>query len=1068
MKRIPLLTFIISTLALWAGASSLHAQGTTFTYQGQLANNGLPANGSYDLTFSLFNVSNGAGQVGGTVTNSAVAVSNGLFTAALDFGNQFPGANRWLEIAVRTNGGSVFSTLSPRQALTPTPYAITAANVMPGAGLSGTYSSAVTLNNSANQFSGSYAGNGAGVTNVNAATLNGLSSSNFWKTGGNNVAAGQFLGSTNNQPVELWVNGARALRLEPTASSPNIIGGYVGNSVTAGVGSTIHGGGGNGMASHIDSASFAAIGGGSLNNIQTNADESVIGGGSHNTIATGAFDSTIGGGNFNTAGDRYTAIGGGLQNTAGNGFATISGGSANNAIRLWATIGGGGSNTNQSDYGFIGGGNLNYVGNGGTASTIAGGAANYASGNYAAIPGGLSNLASGDYTFAAGRRAKAGNTGTFVWADSTDADFTSTAANQFLIRAAGGVGIGKTNPATALDVNGTVTATAFAGNGSGLTGINVATASTATNFSGSLSGDVTGTQTSTVVSSVGGQSAASVAGAASAANAATSANTPSALVKRDASGNFSAGTITANLSGNATSATSATTAATANNFSGSLSGDVTGTQAATVVASVGGQSAANVASGASAANAATSANTPNTIVKRDGSGNVSAGAVTATSFSGNGSGLTSLNGANLTSGSVGSNQLAAGAAVANLQASGQSGVASGGIILSTNAAAGALINYGYVRIGQTGIGELWLAQGNSSTLNSRYGHSAVWTGTEMIIWGGQSGSTHYGDGARFNLASNTWTAISTNGAPSPRRSHVAFWTGSEMIIWGGNTGPTVTNNGARYNPSTDTWSPISSVGAPIGCYAPGAVWSGTEMIVWGGNYDAVPSFSNGGGRYNPLTDTWTAIPTNGAPSARYDVSAVWTGTEMIVWGGIAYAPGFSSSTTYNDGARFNPTTNGWAAVPTSGAPVARHAHTAVWTGSGMIVWGGAGNGNSELNTGGIYNPSSNAWTTLTATGAPSGRDGQTAVWTGTEMIVWGGEIISGGVFNDGGRYNPTLGVWSATTLSGVPAARAAHTAIWTGFSMLVYGGGTPSALTQVFNDTTAYFPPATMYLYLRQ
>jgi formylglycine-generating enzyme required for sulfatase activity len=105
-------------------------------------------------------------------------------------------------------------------------------------------------------------------------------------------------------------------------------------------------------------------------------------------------------------------------------------------------------------------------------------------------------------------------------------------------------------------------------------------------------------------------------------------------VKRDASGNFSAGTITANLTGNATTATSATSATTANNFSGSLSGDVTGTQGATVVANVGGQSAANVAGGASAANAATSANTADTIVKRDASGNFSAGTITA-NLSGN-------------------------------------------------------------------------------------------------------------------------------------------------------------------------------------------------------------------------------------------------------------------------------------------------------------------------------------------------------------------------------------------------------------------------------------------------
>jgi len=97
----------------------------------------------------------------------------------------------------------------------------------------------------------------------------------------------------------------------------------------------------------------------------------------------------------------------------------------------------------------------------------------------------------------------------------------------------------------------------------------VAAADSATNFSGPLAGDVTGTQSATVVSSLGGQTAANVANATTMANAATYTNTAGTIVKRDASGNFSAGAITASLNGNATSSTNATTAATANALSGS-------------------------------------------------------------------------------------------------------------------------------------------------------------------------------------------------------------------------------------------------------------------------------------------------------------------------------------------------------------------------------------------------------------------------------------------------------------------------------------------------------------------
>ena len=139
----------------------------------------------------------------------------------------------------------------------------------------------------------------------------------------------------------------------------------------------------------------------------------------------------------------------------------------------------------------------------------------------------------------------------------------------------------------------------------------------ASGFTGSLLGDVTGTQSATVVSSVGGSTAANVHNAEILANAATSANTANTIVRRNASGNFAAGTITGTLSGNASG------------FTGSLSGDVTGTQSATVVSSVGGSTAANVHSAEVLANAATSANTAFAIVRRASDGSVDLGRVFA-------------------------------------------------------------------------------------------------------------------------------------------------------------------------------------------------------------------------------------------------------------------------------------------------------------------------------------------------------------------------------------------------------------------------------------------------------
>jgi Chaperone of endosialidase len=118
------LTFILQL-------STAFAQGTAFTYQGRLYDGTNAANGTYDFTFSIFDAASGGAQQGGSYSRPATGVTNGLFTVTLDFGNVFPGARRWLEIGVRTNTlvtGSPFTTLAPRQELTPTPYAIFAEN----------------------------------------------------------------------------------------------------------------------------------------------------------------------------------------------------------------------------------------------------------------------------------------------------------------------------------------------------------------------------------------------------------------------------------------------------------------------------------------------------------------------------------------------------------------------------------------------------------------------------------------------------------------------------------------------------------------------------------------------------------------------------------------------------------------------------------------------------------------------------------------------------------------------------------------------------------------------------
>ncbi|MGH3422927.1 MAG: Kelch repeat-containing protein, partial [Streptosporangiaceae bacterium] len=134
-----------------------------------------------------------------------------------------------------------------------------------------------------------------------------------------------------------------------------------------------------------------------------------------------------------------------------------------------------------------------------------------------------------------------------------------------------------------------------------------------------------------------------------------------------------------------------------------------------------------------------------------------------------------------------------------------------------------------------------------------------------------------------------------------------------MIVWGGKTGNSRTGfvpvgDGAAFSPKTNSWRTISSRDAPRPRWDQTAVWTGTEMIVWGGS--TASGQSGTGASYNPASDSWTALPTAGGPAARTGHTAVWDGADMIVWGGFAgslagaYAVG-SGPGFLGDGARYN-------------------------------------------------------------------------------------------------------------------------------------------------------------------
>jgi hypothetical protein len=233
----------------------------------------------------------------------------------------------------------------------------------------------------------------------------------------------------------------------------------------------------------------------------------------------------------------------------------------------------------------------------------------------------------------------------------------------------------------------------------------------------------------------------------------------------------------------------------------------------------------------------------------------------------------------------------------------------------------------------------------------------------------------------------------------------------------------------------EIWEPMSTTGVPAGRVDFASVFSGTEMVVWGGcgssfsGYCSYPLDS--GGRYNPTTDSWVATSTTGAPTPRKAAQAVWTGTYLVVWGN-----GGDPS-----GGRYAPASDSWSATSTGTyCPAGRHDHSLVWSGTYAIVWGGELDPGGLTNTGGRYDPSADGWSIMTTAGAPMLREFHTATYSSADlMIVWGG--MSGPVLNTGGEYSAGNFWAGATPTAGAPEARRTHSQVTRpSGGVLIWGG----------------------------
>ncbi|MES2746265.1 MAG: hypothetical protein V4655_12615 [Bdellovibrionota bacterium] len=337
-------------------------------------------------------------------------------------------------------------------------------------------------------------------------------------------------------------------------------------------------------------------------------------------------------------------------------------------------------------------------------------------------------------------------------------------------------------------------------------------------------------------------------------------------------------------------------------------------------------------------------------------------------------------------------------------------------------------------------------------------HTAVWTGKEMIIIGGlivgDTTSTSLATIRAYDPRTNLWRILTAPQEFGARHDVAAVWTGKEVLIWGGfRTKGTSTDwvySGFLLNPETgafrsvktpDFWSPRSSTSKDDPRQT--VIWTGENAIIWGGTDSKT---TDPLGAILEVTDKAIAwkkmnVSSEAAPERLASHTAVWTGSKMVIWGGYLGTDDFSREIT-NTGGVYDPKNDSWVATNLEGAPSKRAVHQAIWTGSKMVIISGGGisTGFDLRSSGGTYDVDKDVWTKFSSELVIE-RIGHRAVWNGEEILLLGGKSTRfANFFGEVFAFNPVTQRWRVLGSSIAPIARNNSSIIWTGSSAIVWSG----------------------------